>query len=158
MDLAGQPMNRSPFPTLPKNEDQNDMDSTNLTPTTQTQEPSPKAKRSQAKATRLAQPKSVRSTTEPGPKGEAELLEQYGCGPVQFSGSGNASYERHLIFDNVMPLQAAGAARTFRGAGPLGARPPVATLGPHRRTLRSEEPQARLLSLDGVPGRALARQ
>ncbi|HTL57110.1 MAG TPA: glycogen/starch/alpha-glucan phosphorylase [Candidatus Limnocylindrales bacterium] len=44
---------------------------------------------------------------------EAELLEQYGCGPIQFSGSGNASYERHLIFDNVMPLEAAGTRERF---------------------------------------------
>ena len=44
---------------------------------------------------------------------EAELLEQYGCGPVQFSGSGNASYERHLIFDNVMALGAAGSRERF---------------------------------------------
>jgi starch phosphorylase len=31
-----------------------------------------------------------------------ELLEQYGCGPVQFSGTDNALYERHLVFDNVI--------------------------------------------------------
>ena len=34
------------------------------------------------------------------------LLEHYGCGPVQFAGSGNALYERHLIFDNVIDLAA----------------------------------------------------
>ena len=44
---------------------------------------------------------------------EAELLEQYGCGPIQFSGSPNASYQRHLIFDNVIALRAAGSARAF---------------------------------------------
>jgi starch phosphorylase len=31
-----------------------------------------------------------------------ELLEQYGCGPVRFTGSGDALYERHLQFDNVV--------------------------------------------------------
>jgi len=84
------------------------MDSTILRPTIQAQEALPKAKRSRAKA--------LRGSTEvrPSKNGtariqEAELLEQYGCGPIQFSGSGNASYERHLIFYNFMPLEAAGS-------------------------------------------------
>lgn len=29
------------------------------------------------------------------------LLAQYGCGPIRFSGSDNAFYERHLVFDAV---------------------------------------------------------
>ena len=37
-----------------------------------------------------------------------KLLEQYGCGPVRFSGTGDALYERHLIFDNVVAPAAAG--------------------------------------------------
>src|SRR5262249_15277927 len=32
----------------------------------------------------------------------AELMEQYGCGPVQFTGTGDALYERHLMFDAVV--------------------------------------------------------
>ncbi len=32
----------------------------------------------------------------------AGLLEQYGCGPVQFTGTGDALYERHLAFDSVV--------------------------------------------------------
>ncbi|HZZ73457.1 MAG TPA: glycogen/starch/alpha-glucan phosphorylase [Pirellulales bacterium] len=32
----------------------------------------------------------------------ANLRQQYGCGPVEFSGSGDALYERHLTFDNVV--------------------------------------------------------
>ena len=31
-----------------------------------------------------------------------ELLKQYGCGPIQFSGTDDALYERHLIFDHVI--------------------------------------------------------
>jgi glycogen phosphorylase len=31
----------------------------------------------------------------------SKLLEQYGCGPIQFTGTGDALYERHLLFDNV---------------------------------------------------------
>ena len=40
--------------------------------------------------------------TSMGSDGLAKLREQYGCGPVQFTGTDNALYERHLIFDNVM--------------------------------------------------------
>jgi starch phosphorylase len=32
----------------------------------------------------------------------AQELRQYECGPVRFSGDENASYERHLVFDNVV--------------------------------------------------------
>src|SRR5258708_4508277 len=31
----------------------------------------------------------------------AKLLEQYGCGPIRFNGTGDALFERHLVFDNV---------------------------------------------------------
>jgi starch phosphorylase len=44
------------------------------------------------------------------------LLEQYGCGPIQFAGSDNGLYERHLIFDNVVALSAAGARDRFEAA------------------------------------------
>jgi starch phosphorylase len=33
--------------------------------------------------------------------GVAELLEQYGCGPIKLTGAGDALFERHLVFDNV---------------------------------------------------------
>jgi starch phosphorylase len=29
----------------------------------------------------------------------SKLIEQYGCGPVQFTGTSDALYERHLVFD-----------------------------------------------------------
>jgi len=32
----------------------------------------------------------------------AQLLEQYGCGPVRFTGSGDALYERRLMFDSLV--------------------------------------------------------
>ena len=38
----------------------------------------------------------------------SELFKQYGCGPVPFSGTDNALYERHLLFDNIIDLPAAG--------------------------------------------------
>jgi starch phosphorylase len=42
----------------------------------------------------------------PSSDGLAELRQQYGCGPVQFSGTDEALYERHLIFDHVVKLSA----------------------------------------------------
>ena len=37
-----------------------------------------------------------------------KLLQQYGCGPIQFTGTGDALYERHLMFDNVADLSVLG--------------------------------------------------
>ena len=45
--------------------------------------------------------------------GAAKLLRQYGCGPVEFTGTDNALYERHLLFDNVVNPAAAGARERF---------------------------------------------
>jgi len=45
-----------------------------------------------------------------------KLLEQYGCGPVQFTGTPEALYERHLLFDNVKKLTAVGARESFEAA------------------------------------------
>jgi starch phosphorylase len=42
-----------------------------------------------------------------------KLLERYGCGPVQFSGTRDALYERHLIFDNVVTPAASDARTRF---------------------------------------------
>jgi starch phosphorylase len=38
----------------------------------------------------------------------SELLEQYGCGPIQFTGTDDALYERHLMFDNVVDAATVG--------------------------------------------------
>jgi hypothetical protein len=42
-----------------------------------------------------------------GPKDLTRLIEQYGCGPVQFAETNDALYRRHLLFDNVIDLAAA---------------------------------------------------
>jgi hypothetical protein len=39
----------------------------------------------------------------------SKLLEQYGSGPVKFTGADEALYERHLVFDNVMEETAIGS-------------------------------------------------
>ena len=43
----------------------------------------------------------------------ADLLEQYGCGPVRFSGHSDALYERHLLFDEAVDPLAAAARERF---------------------------------------------
>src|SRR5262249_27811931 len=43
----------------------------------------------------------------------AALRRQYGCGPVELSGSANALYERHLLFDNVADPATAGARERY---------------------------------------------
>lgn len=59
--------------------------------------------------------KSTRASTaaSAGQAAKPDLLKQYGCGPVQFAGTDNGLYERHLIFDNVIDLKATGARERF---------------------------------------------
>jgi starch phosphorylase len=47
------------------------------------------------------------------PDGLVKLRQQYGCGPVAFSGTDDALYERHLLFDDVVSPAAAGARERF---------------------------------------------
>src|SRR5215831_7764911 len=42
-----------------------------------------------------------------------ELIKRYGCGPVQFTGTNDALYERHLIFDNVLEAAEIGGRERF---------------------------------------------
>ncbi len=55
--------------------------------------------------------------TPPGLGSVSKLLKQYGCGPVEFTGTDNALYERHLIFDNVVSPTAAGPRERFEAVG-----------------------------------------
>src|SRR4029077_6901285 len=48
-----------------------------------------------------------------GSNERSKLIERYGCGPVQFTGTNDALYERHLVFDNVMDAAAIGAPEAF---------------------------------------------
>src|SRR5262249_32322373 len=59
---------------------------------------------------------SSRTTTgapKPDPRETERLLVQYGCGPVQFTGTGDALYERHLLFDNVVDPADVGARERY---------------------------------------------
>jgi len=44
---------------------------------------------------------------------DPQLLEQYGCGPIRFTGADTALYERHLIFDDVVSVARAGPRERF---------------------------------------------
>jgi len=48
--------------------------------------------------------KDVKSTQQPV---SSELLERYGCGPIPFSGTTDALYERHLTFDAIVDVASA---------------------------------------------------
>ena len=41
------------------------------------------------------------------------MLRQYGCGPVELSGSDDALYERHLVFDNIVDMPESDARERF---------------------------------------------
>ncbi len=87
----------------------------------------------------------------------AELIRQYGCGPVQFAGTDTALYERHLVFDNVVDLKACGVREQFEAI----ARSVRDVLS--QRWIRTEETYQRenakriyYLSMEFLIGRSLA--
>ena len=47
---------------------------------------------------------------------DSELISRYGCGPIRFSGTDDALYERHLLFDDLVALEAAGPRERFEAA------------------------------------------
>ena len=48
---------------------------------------------------------------------QRKLLEQYSVGPIQFTGTNDALYERHLVFDNVVEPATIGARERFEAVG-----------------------------------------
>src|SRR6266496_150645 len=99
----------------------------------------------------------VVSAKPTGSKELSKLIEQYGCGPVQFTGTNDALYERHLVFDNVMDAAAIGARERFEAV----ARSVRDVLS--QRWIRTEETYDRkdpkrvyYLSMEFLIGRSLA--
>src|SRR5262245_8261156 len=45
-----------------------------------------------------------------------KLLEQYGCGPIQFTGTNDALYDRHLMFDGIVDPAAVGPRERYEAA------------------------------------------
>jgi starch phosphorylase len=61
-----------------------------------------------------AQPENQLVADGPSESSElSRLIKQYGCGPVRFTGTTDALYERHLVFDNVMDANAIGVRERF---------------------------------------------
>src|SRR5262249_4107953 len=65
------------------------------------------------KDTAMSTTKPTETVPSPESDRQARLLAQYGCGPIQFTGSDNAFYERHLLFDNVVDPTVAGPRERF---------------------------------------------
>src|SRR2546429_8891132 len=61
--------------------------------------------------------KSTTPRVAPASDTMAELRRQYGCGPVELTGSAAALYERHLLFANVADPAAAGARERYEALG-----------------------------------------
>ena len=61
----------------------------------------------------MATKRVIERPTSDESDGIAKLRSQYGCGPVEFTGTANALYERHLVFDNVVDLAVAGPRERF---------------------------------------------
>jgi starch phosphorylase len=119
------------------------MNATQLKPRQQTQKSSPNMENGAP-----AVPKTMEA---------AKLLEPYGCGPVPFAGAHNAFFERHLVFDNVVALDAATPRQQFEAF----ARSVRDILS--QRWVRTEETYARenpkrvyYLSMEFLVGRSLA--
>ena len=96
-------------------------------------------------------------TTTSSLRGMTELLEQYGCGPIQFTGTNDALYERHLLFDNVVDLATVGPRERYEAV----ARSVRDVLS--QRWLRTEQTYQRenpkrvyYLSMEFLIGRSLA--
>jgi glycogen phosphorylase len=55
----------------------------------------------------MATKRVIERPTSDESDGIAKLPSQYGSGPIEFAGTSNALYERHLVFDNVVDLTVA---------------------------------------------------
>jgi starch phosphorylase len=57
--------------------------------------------------------KAPSPASPPAPDGVANLLQHYGCGPVTFTGTSDALYERRLVFDHVIDPKDSGPREQF---------------------------------------------
>jgi len=89
--------------------------------------------------------------------GLAKLRKQYGCGPVEFTGSEDALYERHLLFDQVLNVTEASARDRFE-AFACSVRDILSQRWVHtENTYRRENPKrVYYLSMEFLIGRSLA--
>jgi starch phosphorylase len=87
----------------------------------------------------------------------SKLIQQYGCGPIPFTGTNNAFYERHLVFDNVIELMAAGPRERFEAVA-RSVRDVLSQRWIHTETTYQRENPKRVyyLSMEFLIGRSLA--
>ncbi len=87
----------------------------------------------------------------------AKLIQQYGCGPVRFTGSDEALYERHLVFDNVTEMNAIGARERFEAIA-HSVRDVLSQRWIHTEKIYERENPKRVyyLSMEFLIGRSLA--
>jgi len=97
------------------------------------------------------------SQVSEGTQDTARLLEQYGCGPIRFSGTDDALYERHILFDNVIDLAAASLRDQFE-AGARSARDVLSQRWVLTESTYERQNAKRLyyLSMEFLIGRSLA--
>lgn len=90
-------------------------------------------------------------------KAAAELFKQYGCGPIQFSGTDTALYDRHLIFDNVVNLKLCGLREQYE-AFARSVRDVLSQRWIHTEEMYLRENPKRIyyLSMEFLIGRSLA--
>src|SRR5258708_5905400 len=87
----------------------------------------------------------------------AKLLEQYGCGPIRFNGTGDALFERHLVFDNVSDPAELGPRQQYEAVA-RSLRDILAQRGrrPERPDDRENPKRGYYLPLEFLIGRSLA--
>jgi glycogen phosphorylase len=93
----------------------------------------------------------------PSARVPANLLEQYGCGPVQFTGTSDALYERHLMFDNVVDPAAVGPRERYEAIA-RSVRDVLSQRWVHTENTYERENPKRVyyLSMEFLIGRSLA--
>ena len=99
----------------------------------------------------ISTPKSAESASV------SKLLNQYGCGPIQFAGTDDALYERHLTFDTVVDLKNAGQRERFEAVA-HSVRDILSQRWVHtENTYRQQNPKRiYYLSMEFLIGRSLA--
>src|SRR6476620_7339408 len=87
----------------------------------------------------------------------SKLIAQYGCGPVQLTGTADALYERHLVFDNVMEAAEIGARERFEAVA-HSARDVLSQrwIQTERTYERKDPKRVYYLSMEFLIGRSLA--
>jgi starch phosphorylase len=87
----------------------------------------------------------------------AELLHRYGCGPVPFTGTDDALYERRLVFDHVIDADHAGPREQFEALA-WGIRDVLAQrwVRTNQHHDRANPKQVYYLSMEFLIGRSLA--